>query len=341
MITREMLTEEIPAEELPYWGELVRDGFVFIQHELKIFDVLLIPVGDEAWSNTWKKTTRSLRSLKEHIQLINDLQLKKAYITGDSVGFLSECPSLKGLSVNPLNSQSDTFDFSPLYNHPEIKILACSTIDRGDVRNVRQLNTTVDYSKINGLLCLVVDLEEKGHLNFNQIDTLKELHVYHFKDKSRDLSNLFCSDQLEILVMLSSNIKTLNGIERTSVLEEMGLFNCRSLEDISALTSQKDTLKKLVIEGCSKIKDLSFLNKFTKLETLIISGKHSLKSLSFIEKMPNLKKIILNNIDVEDGNMLPLANIHHFSIRPIKKYFKESYLKAKQLRKEKYRDDKF
>ena len=70
---------------------------------------------------------RSKKSLEEHIEYIHDNNIKKAIIVADDIQFLKRCPSLEYLMIFPAIDAKD-FDYSPLYELPNIKWLQCETM---------------------------------------------------------------------------------------------------------------------------------------------------------------------------------------------------------------------
>ena len=81
-----------PTSEQP-WFSMTRFSPVtddFYYHEDYL--VILSPF-DVVWESP--VLARSLKSLDEHIQYIQDNQIEKAYIVAEDISFLRKCPSLK------------------------------------------------------------------------------------------------------------------------------------------------------------------------------------------------------------------------------------------------------
>ena len=70
---------------------------------------------------------RSRKTLDEHIKYIRDNNIKKALVIAEDIAFLRQCPSLEELQVIPPYSAA-AFDYSPLYDMPNLKKLNCKTI---------------------------------------------------------------------------------------------------------------------------------------------------------------------------------------------------------------------
>lgn len=252
--------------------------------------------------------------IENYVKIINQNKIEKAKIIFDDIRFMKECRSLRYINVYPSCQSSPDFDFSPLYDMPEILSLSCSARygDRG------QYTSHIDYSKVKGLVALDVKVTN-GMINYNRIYTLKSLSVSDFK-RGADLTGLFCSEQLDTLRMIQCGVASLHGIDISKNMQCLYLHYNRSLSDISALYSVKKTLKALRIENCPQIKDFSVLGKLENLELLELSGNNEIPNLNFLKTMKNLKTFIFS-VNVLDGNLSLCKNISYvYSIRNKKHY---------------------
>ena len=244
-------------------------------------------------------------SIDMYINQINKLKIEKTTIILDNINFLNDCKTLKHLRIIPSFQSGKDFNFSPLYDMPEIKSLSCQT-QYGDRE---QFSGLVDYSKINGLVKLNVSIT-KDTINYNQIEMLKSLRVSNFKSANRDLNDLFCSKQLDTLTIVQSGMKSLNGIEISNKMQCLYLHYNRSLCDISALSKVKSTLKALYIENSSQIKDFSVLGELENLERLELVGSNELTNLNFLKTMKHLKTFTFS-INILDGDLSLCDNLEH------------------------------
>lgn len=254
-------------------------------------------------------------TIEEYKEFINKNKIKKAIIILDNISFIKECPSLKFIKVIPSYQATDLFNFSPLYELPEIKSLSC----QNQYGSREQYISEIDYSRVHGLINLSVNVNKKT-LNYNKIKTLKSLAVGGFKGENRDLTDLFCSKELDTLELLQCGVHSLNGIETSQKMQCLYLHYNRSLKDISALSKEKKTLKALRIENCSGIEDFSVLSELENLERLELSGSNILPSLDFLKKMKNLK-LFCFSMNVLDGDLSLCLNLPHvYSERNRKHY---------------------
>lgn len=256
---------------------------------------------------------RSRKSLEEHIQLVNEKQIKKAMIVAEDISFLRRCPSLEELRVIPSFNAYD-FDFSPLYDMPNLRKLSCSTTYGPEKNRI----SNVDYNRFSSLEDLIVS-GPNGHDNISAVNGLKHLSFENNQPASKTLVGAFRGQELEGLSINESAITSLEGLEQAPRLQALELSYNRRLEDISALASVKDTLLKLDIECCGKLKDFSALAELHCLEDLRMVGNNILPDLSFIRNMPKLKSFIFM-MNVADGNLSMCLNIPYVSIKNRKHY---------------------
>ena len=255
---------------------------------------------------------RSKKSLEEHILFINEKQIKKALVVGDNIDFLRSCPSLEELHIIPSFDAQD-FDFSPLYDLPNLRKLICQTVYGPEEDRI----SYVDYSKFSSLKDLVVN--GTGH---NNVDILPGLKVLTFSGKqpaSKTLVGSFQGADLEDLGIIESPIFSLVGLEQASKLKKMILAYNRNLEDISALECVRETLTELDIESCGRIKDFSVLEKLHKLENLRLIGRNVLPNLSFIRQMPSLKSFTFY-MNAADGDLSMCLDIPFVQIQNRRHY---------------------
>ena len=256
---------------------------------------------------------RSKKTLDEHIQFVNEKQIKKALVVGDNIDFLRCCPSLEELHIIPSFDAQD-FDFSPLYDLPNLRKLICQTMYGPEGNRI----SYVDYSRLSSLEDLVIN--GVGHKNVDTLHRLKALTFSGKQPASKTLVGTFQSADLEDLGIIESPVSSLAGIEQSPKLKKITLAYNRNLEDISALECVGDTLTELDIESCGKIKDFSVLKKLHKLEILRLIGKNVLPDLSFIRYMTNLKSFTFymnaSNGDLSmclDIPFVQIQNRRHYS----------------------------
>lgn len=255
---------------------------------------------------------RSRKSLEEHIELINRNKIKKVLIIAEKIDFIRYCPSLEYVTIIPSLTAS-TFDFAPLYELPNIKVLFCHTMYGEGEKKV----ANVDYSKFKKLQRLTVD--GKGHKNYDKLTGVKRIYIGRYQPAGDNLVNALDMSELEFLELCQSNIYTLAGIENASKLKKLHLAYCKKLVDISAISYLGETLRELSIEACAKINDFSALSELHELESLSLIGTNTVPNLSFLTKMPNLKSFKCF-MTVEDGKLGLLKRVPWVMLKGKKHY---------------------
>ncbi len=243
----------------------------------------------------------SRKSLQEHIEFVNQKQIKKAMIIAEDIEFVRQCPSLEHITVIPALS-AENFDFSPLYDLPNIKVLFCHTMYGEDEKKV----SCIDYSKIKGVRRISID--GKGALNYDKVKGLKTVYIGKHHPAGDCLTDVIDMSELECLDLCQASVRTLNGIEKAINLKKLHVSSCRKLEDISAISRLGKTLRALSIDACGKITDFSALFELSELESLSLMGSNVIPNLDFLSKMPNLKAFKCF-MTVEDGKMGLLKNV--------------------------------
>jgi hypothetical protein len=287
-------------------GYLHRQGYVFAPlTQSNIYDAIVIrnPSHCQAWC---PQHGFSDHSLEEHIELINQYHLEKAIIIAEDISFITRCSSLKYLKIILADTAVDKFDYSPLYDMPCIRDLTCTTAYGGPQEH---LHTTIDYSKVKGLVNVAIS--GKGHLNYNLVDTLEELHISGDKTH-HDLTSISNSQNLKRIWFLQCGLKSLFGIERFTEIQDLSFDYMRSLCDISQLSHVANSLRALSIENCPKITDFSVLYDLVNLEHLHLYGKNELPNLAFLNKMKKLKTFVFS-MNVADSDLSPCLQIPYTS----------------------------
>ena len=167
-------------------GYVSKNGFIFVkgQSDPTVFDRLLIRVPERAQCDI-KVNGYSYRTLREHIDLINEYQLEKVMVICDDLSFITECPSVTDVVVYPSLSAGNNFDYSPLYQLPSLHCVDCRTV----YGECDKYKTSIDYSEIKNLRELTVI--GSGHIKYNEVFSLKKLWISENKN-IRNFSDVSC-----------------------------------------------------------------------------------------------------------------------------------------------------
>ncbi len=285
-------------------GYVIRDEFLFrsVTSPGNVYDALILRSPENAQCSCPLISEFSEKTLEEHIAFINENKLEKAFVIAENLDFIVQCPTLKHVSVVPSDNVGNGFDYSLLYKLPELLSVSCPT----EYGKRFQYTTTVDYSKFPKIESIFVT--KKGCLNYNKIDTLKNLGLSHYG--GTDLTDAFCSKVLDTMTIIQSKVQSLNGIQNSENMQCLYLYYNRSLQDISQLRHVKKTLRALRIENCPKIEDFSVLGELEQLELLEICGSNTLPNLDFLKTMKNLKTFVFD-VNVEDGDLTPCLGLSY------------------------------
>lgn len=276
------------------WMEMreMRDGFEF--------DAILYPY----YKKDAIRITDEHRALEDYQAYINAHGIEQAEIIMPDLEILKRCPTLKYLRIIPYNAPDD-LDLSPIYELPEVKELYCYNRYGEDGKYFRE----VDYLRVPGLISINFEAN-RGTLNYNRVETLRSVHAGGFRGKNRDLTDLFCSTEVDTLSLIQCGMNSLNGIETSRKMQCVYLHYNRCLNDISALGKVKETLRALRIENCPQIKDFSVLGELEQLELLQLMGSNVLPSLDFLKRMKNLKTFVFS-VNVLDGDLSPCLGLSY------------------------------
>lgn len=305
----EIITDSYLLQE----GYIFRDGFVFTlgQKYPVIFNRIVIRVPERAREDK-VRTGYSYRTLEEHIELINHYGIKKAMVICDNLNFILNCPSIDDIEVWPSFGATSGFDYSVLYEMPNLKAVYCRAIYGA----YEQYKADIDYSKIKGLEQIV--MSDNGHSGYEKVPTLKEIWICGNK-KVQDFKSISCSTIIRDATVFLCGIRSLEGIEKQTMLNKLTLWHNYSLKDISALANVSDTLKELSIDACSKIQDFQVLNTLENLEYLSLEGNNKIPNLQFLKNMEKLKFFVFT-MNVEDGDLTACMEIPYVSCRNRKHY---------------------
>lgn len=308
-----IIDKEITDHHILREGYIHRDGFIFTfgSRFPPIMNRLVIRIPNRAHTNE-QFNGYSYRTLDEHIELINQQEIRNISIISDNIDFIRNCPSVRDVEVFPSYDAKAGFDYSPLYDMCNVECLDCKTMYGTE----DQYATTIDYSHFSNLR--KIGMVGQGHLNFNNISSLEEIWISGNHDIT-DFSSISSSKKLRSAEIMQCKLSSLRGIENCNCLEDLHLSFNRKLEDITSLDSVAATLKTLSIDSCPRIKDFSILQHLTNLEHLELYGNNLISNLNFLTGMKNLKTFTFT-MNVKDGNLNPCMNVPYVSCKNRKHY---------------------
>ena len=287
-----------------------KDGFVFASlTDPKIHDAFVIRNPHVCFSGRYNY---SEHSLQEHIDYVKKNKIEKAIILAESIEFITQCSSLKYISIEPVISAPNDFDYSPLYKLEKIKFIRTFT----EYGKSFEKSSVIDYSRMRNInLIEEAAITGKGHINYKLMENLEILNLSN--DANENLNDF--PTHLKKLWIWESKLKSIEGIGKLTSLQDFALAYCNKVEDISELSKINENLRSLWIDHCSKIKDFSCLSQLHNLEVLELEGNNLIPNLNFLSNLKKLKffKITMN---VEDGDLSKCLNVPYVNCKNRKHY---------------------
>lgn len=253
---------------------------------------------------------------------------------------LSDC--LKYLHNN--NLRFITINSFQGYNAKDIAFLAEL---KDFLEGLSILETHFDYGVVNELHKLkylgipdngkdVIDLKnfpdiEMCGITFSQrlqglesCRNLKSLTISNYKSKTKDLMAMPILESLEHLILIKTDINSLNSIGHFRNLKKLEVLSASKLESIAALQELSNSLEEFQVEQCKKINNYEILGKIKSLRKIILSESGEVKSLAFVKELPHLEFISFWGTNVLDGNIKYCEGINYVGFDNKKHYTHKS-----------------
>lgn len=234
--------------------------------------------------------------LYETIEFLNKNNITKIEIDKEfklkTLDFLKKCKNIEEVY---LNDDIEVQNFSELSQLSNLNTLYLSEQHH------------IDLSKIKKLEYLYLEGNNKN-FNIDKCIHLKELYIWSYKPKSKNLVEFRDLAYLEKLIIIQGNINSLDGIAGLK-LTKLELSYLRNLINIEALQGLSNTLTELEMENCKKIEGYEVLGNLKSVEWLKLVGCADIPNLSFIKQMPSLKKISFVDTNIVDGDLSPCVGL--------------------------------
>lgn len=243
---------------------------------------------------------------------------------------------IDGVSVSWISGyRLPNIDF--LQQHKYIKgiILDSNKIDLSGIENLKQLEyisitdnaQPIDYSVFPKLEQIQSDWHPKVVLP--ESNKLKHLCLWHYKPKSKDLTELPNLPNLEFLGMVQSPIESTEGIGRSKKLKKINLAYLPKLTTLCDMENLPIEVAEL--QKCKKIQNLDYFRKTKTLKRLICSDCGAFKSIGFVKELKNVENFTFLGTDVLDGDMNPCLSVHHTAFTN-KKHFTHTMEQINKLK---------
>ncbi len=240
-------------------------------------------------------------------KLIDEISIyskSKKLITKNELSFIeNDFQHIKSLIIN---CECENFDYSFMNNLETIVFYKPTT-------------QPFDFAKLKNLQEVFIFY----HKNFDSIfhcNKLKSLEIHKYNKK---IFLPFTQMQgLESLIIRQGNLADLTNIDELKKLSHFELSHNKSLSDLSPLI-ENNSIKNLVLDCCSKIKDFQSFTKMKKLEELQLENIKEIESLNFVKEIKSLKSItLLGRSNVIDGKLKWLLDTKDINLMcAVKKHY--------------------
>ncbi|PFT49495.1 hypothetical protein [Priestia megaterium] len=243
--------------------------------------------------------------LQECINYIDKNFIKKVDISYPrykdvDLEFLKQCPTIEEIALESEYLQ----DISGITHLKNLKVLSLSEETVIDGKN------EIDLGKLLNLETLYLTWSKRIK-GINKLLNLRELAIWKYKPKSKDLGELAPLKNLRKLILVQSNVENLNGISKLEKLRKVELNSLRKLNSLSDIKMLSEYLTNLEIESCKNVEDLIEIEHLERLESLTLANCGEISSIDFIKKLPDLKHLVFLGTNVLDGNLLPCVGINY------------------------------
>jgi hypothetical protein len=254
------------------------------------------------------------------------LVYKKGY-TVDFVRSLLDKKKLRGLRIFAMLNEDRLPDLDFLSDYSFLEVLDITSVDDYNynflysLKNIKELSINIegrniiDLSYQENILDLTIKWRKGKILGLEKCQKISSLCLIEYTEENfYPISPL---QNLKNLIVKTGSIKSVNGVERLLVLENLLLGYCKLLKSINSL-ERNFNLKSISFERCSNIEDYTPLGHLSNLDILQIIDCKGINSIRFVQNLSALKKLmLLGNTVVLDGDLMPakgikeVIHVHH------------------------------
>jgi hypothetical protein len=112
----------------------------------------------------------------------------------------------------------------------------------------------IDFSRLRSLKQLVW-FHKPSDSGVRSLPALKSLHLWHYRDKTKNLANLTLPPNLVELEINWANVETLDGLPMLPKLRRLEVHRCRNLRSLGDIAARFPLLEHLVVAACGKVQD--------------------------------------------------------------------------------------
>jgi len=145
--------------------------------------------------------------------------------------------------------------------------------------------------------------------NLDQSQELRQMHTWHFKSRTKDLSEFASITRLERLAIAQTSIKSLDGLEMLEDLRWLEIANAPKLETLKALSMHDSDIRELSFENAKKIESYAPIASIPKLRRLMLTGCAPMQNLKWTAGMIRLDMFSFVDTNVVGGDLSPLLDL--------------------------------
>jgi len=248
------------------------------------------------------------------MEFFQEKHLKKIWISryhgylDNNITFLNDYNFVKQIIID------GPFEISGLYALNDLEFLSYENLNP---------NQILDLGCFTKIKTCYLDLKSKVK-NLNSLTKVKDIRLFHYSVKEKNLKGLNNLTNLESLYISMSNIESLSGIEAFKKLKSIEFHYLPNLAHIEAVANLSDTLEFLMLGNAKKIADFESVKSLKNLKTLAFNDCGAIPSIKLIDDMPNLEDFRFVNTNILDGNLAPLKRLK-FAGFSNKKHYSHTY----------------
>lgn len=294
----------------------IKNSMLFLNDKL-----ISIHITDDEELNNWQEiispeTIKDLRSvfISDELSEANMKLLTRLSELKPGIGIYIDSPSGETDKVLELFNPSWVMDFDKAYSAEAIQAINQSP----------------------KLDLLRIDAELNDPDEFTGLKRLRTLFIEHY-DQSATGQEFKLPARLRTLIISESGVKNLEFLKNCRQLRELGLIDCESLNDISALRSLPG-LTSLHLIACDSLRDIhtagkikglkwisfpnrigqqefdSFLSENQSIEIIDLIGCDSISNFARMKQLKKLSCLSIHATDVNVDTILQLTNLKFLSL---------------------------
>ncbi|MBD2814526.1 hypothetical protein ID850_07045 [Xenorhabdus sp. Flor] len=210
---------------------------------------------------------------------------------GDELPSLEALPDLLGISILGFNIKS----IDSIHSLKKLRYLGISTY----------CNTPIRFENFPDLEGCSFDWRKKSDSLF-ECRSLKGLGLGKYP--YNDLKPFQFLTKLERLTLMTSRIKSLEGIDHLKNITYLSLANLRGLTSLDGI-EHLSKLENLDIDTCRKITHINQLEELENLKEVFINNCNEIESLKPLRHLKKLEKVaFVESTNIVDGDLSPLLD---------------------------------